>query len=66
MSGLMPTDKQYDGQLIKQYQTLKRIRSQASKENAVETITLIDEEISYIKLMLKPLILPEDEATEFS
>lgn len=58
----MPTDKQYDGQLIEQYQMLKRIRNLALKENATETVNTIDEEISYIKLKLKPLILPGDEA----
>lgn len=57
----MPSDKQYDGELIKQYQVLKRIRDTAVKENASETVKAIDEEIMYIKLMLKPLTLPEDE-----
>lgn len=61
MKNYMPTDKQYDGQLIRQYQMLKQIRSLAAKEDAEETIRAIDEEIGYIKLMLKPLILPEDE-----
>ena len=61
MCEYMPSDKQYDGQLIAQYQMLKRIRSASEREGASETIKLIDEEISYIKLMLKPLILPEDE-----
>lgn len=61
MDEYMSTDKQYDGQLIRQYQILKHIRSLSVKENATETVKAIDEEISYIKLMLKPLILPEDE-----
>ena len=61
MNEYMPTDKQYDGQLIRQYQILKQIRNLAVRENAVETIKTIDEEIIYIKLMLKPLVLPEDE-----
>lgn len=61
MNENMSTDKQYDGQLIRQYQVLKHIRSLAQKEEAMETIKAIDEEIGYIKLMLKPLILPEDE-----
>lgn len=61
MCEYMPSDKQYDGQLIAQYQMLKRIRNAAEGEGALETIKVIDEEISYIKLMLKPLILPEDE-----
>lgn len=63
MCEYMPSDKQYDGQLIAQYQMLKRIRNAAEGEGASETIKVIDEEISYIKLMLKPLILPEDENT---
>ena len=61
MDEYMSTDKQYDGQLIRQYQILKHIRSLSVKENAAETVKAFDEEISYIKLMLKPLILPEDE-----
>ena len=61
MNEYMPTDKQYDGQLIKQYQVLKRIRDTAVKENASETVKAIDEEIMYIKLMLKPLTLLDDE-----
>ncbi len=61
MNEYMSTDKQYDGQLIKQYQVLKRIRDAATKENALETVKAIDEEIMYIKLMLKPLTLPNDE-----
>ena len=61
MNEYMSTDKQYDGQLIRQYQILKHIRDTAIKEGATETIKAIDEEITYIKLMLKPLILPEDE-----
>lgn len=61
MNENMSTDKQYDGQLIRQYQILKHIRALAQKEEATETIKAIDEEIGYIKLMLKPLILPEDE-----
>lgn len=61
MNENMSTDKQYDGQLIRQYQILKHIRNLAVRENAVETIKTIDEEIVYIKLMLKPLVIPEDE-----
>ena len=61
MCEYMPSDKQYDGQLIAQYQMLKRIRDAALKEKASDTIKVIDEEIVYIKLMLKPLTLPEDE-----
>jgi len=56
----MPTDKQYDGQLIEEYARLKRIREIAVKENAVETVKATDQEIGYIKLKLQPLELPED------
>lgn len=54
------TDKQYNGQLIEEYQRLKRIRKFAEKENAVETVKEIDEEIRFLKLKLQPLELPED------
>ena len=57
----MPTDKQYDGQLIEEYSRLKRIRQMATKEKAVDTIKAIDTEIGYIKLKLKPLELPDDD-----
>lgn len=56
----MPTDKQYDGQLIEEYSRLKRIKEIAMKENAVDTIKAIDIEIGYIKLKLQPLELPEE------
>lgn len=54
------TDKQYDGQLIDEYYSLMQIRKQAVKENASETIALIDEKINIIKIKLQPLTLPED------
>lgn len=57
----MPTDKQYDGQLIEEYSRLKRIREVAAKENAVDTVKAIDIEIGYIRLKLKPLELPNDD-----
>lgn len=57
----MPTDKQFNAQLIEQYQMLQRIRAVAKKENAAETIKAIDEEIVYIRLKLQPLELPEDK-----
>lgn len=60
MIDYMPTDKQYDGQLIEEYSRLKRIKEVALKENAVETVKAIEIEISYIKLKLQPLELPED------
>lgn len=48
------TDKQYNGQLIEEYQRLKRIRKTAVKENAIETVKDIDEEIRFLKLILIP------------
>lgn len=64
MDSYMPTDKQYDAQLIDEYSRLKRIRELALKENAIETVKEIDVELSYIKLKLKPLILPEEETLD--
>lgn len=60
MTEYMPTDKQYDGQLIEEYSRLKRIRDVALKEGSSETVKAIDMEIGYIKLKLQPLVLPED------
>lgn len=54
------TDKQYNGQIIEEYQRLKRIRKIALRENAVETVKEIDEEILFLRLKLQPLELPED------
>ncbi|MCM1579319.1 MAG: hypothetical protein NC078_11020 [Ruminococcus sp.] len=53
------TDKQYDGQLIEEYFRLKRIKNAALKEEAAETVRIIDEEIIKIKLKLQPIELPE-------
>ena len=53
------TDKQYDGQLIDEYFRLKRIKETAVKEEATETIRIIDEELTKIKLKLQPVELPE-------
>lgn len=55
------TDKQYNGQLIEEYQRLCRIRKAAKKENAIETVKEIDEEIRFLRLKLQPLELPENE-----
>lgn len=55
------TDKQYNGQLIEEYQRLKRIRKTAVKENAIETVRDIDEEIRFLRLKLQPLELLNDE-----
>lgn len=54
------TDKQYDGQLIDEYFRLKDLREIAVKENASETVKVIDKQINQIKLKLQPLTLPED------
>ena len=62
----MPTDKQYDGQLIDEYGKLMRIRESAKKEGAVETVKVIDNELKYLLLKLKPIAMPvpEDWDTE--
>ena len=49
MNEYMPTDKQFEAQLIDEYSRLKRIRDAAAKEGAIETVKTIDLEISYIK-----------------
>lgn len=56
----MSTDKQYDGQLIDEYNRLMKIRKIAAEENSPETVKAIDNEIDYIKLKLRPLQLPDD------
>ena len=61
MCEYMPTDKQYDGQLIDEYFRLERIREKAVQENSVETLNAIDKEIACIKMKLKPLTLSELE-----
>lgn len=58
----MPTDKQYNGQLIEEYQRLERILKVAKKEKSMETIEIIEEEIKYIKLKLQPIELPVDKS----
>ena len=54
----MPTDKQYDGQLIDEYNKLMRIRAIAKKEGSDETVSAIDVELKYLLLKLKPIVLP--------
>ena len=61
MENMGDTDKQYNGQLIEEYQRLMRIRKKAVKENAVETVKDIDEEIRFLKLKLLPLELPKED-----
>lgn len=53
------TDKQFDAQLIDEYARLKRAKEAAVKENAVETVKILEEEMNYIKLKLQPTVLPE-------
>lgn len=53
------TDKQFNAILIDEYARLKDIKIIAEKENAVETVKKIDEEIKLIKLKLFPIKLPE-------
>lgn len=55
----MPTDKQYDGQLIEEYQRLERILKTAKKGNSSETIAVIEDEMKYLRLKLQPLQLPD-------
>ena len=57
----MQTDKQYNGQLIEEYQRLERVLKVAKKENSTETIEIIKEEMQYIKLKLHPIELPDNE-----
>lgn len=61
MENMGDTDKQYNGQLIEEYQRLMRIRKKAVKENTVETVKDIDEEIRFLKLKLLPLELPKED-----
>lgn len=55
----MPTDKQYNGQLIEEYQRLDRILEVAERENSTQTIEIIKKEMSYIELKLQPIELPK-------
>jgi len=55
----MPTDKQYNGQLIDEYYYLKEILELAEKENAVETAKRIKKKLECIRLKLQPLELPD-------
>lgn len=56
----MSADLEIKERLIAEYKRLMRIRQLAEKENAVETLKEIDREISYIKLTLQPLELPDN------
>lgn len=56
----MSSEIEIKERLISEYQRLRRIRKAAEKEDAAETLRIIDEEIRYIKLKLQPLELPDD------
>ena len=56
----MVSELEIKERLITEYKCLMRIRQLAEKENAVETLEEIDREISYIKLTLQPLELPNN------
>lgn len=57
----MSTDKQYDGMLIEQYSMLKRIRESALSEGSEKTVAMIDTELNYLRLKLRPLSLLDEE-----
>lgn len=54
----MSSEMEIKSRLIDDYELLMTIRKLAEKENAAETVKLIDEKIGYIKLKLQPLELP--------
>lgn len=53
------TDKQYNGLLIDEYYRPADSRKLAVKENAVEVIGAIDEQMKRIKIKLQPPELPD-------
>ena len=55
----MPSDKQYNGQLIDEYFRLKRILQVAQEENASATIRMIQEEMKQLRLKLQPIELED-------
>ncbi|MCI5596442.1 MAG: hypothetical protein MR380_07020 [Lachnospiraceae bacterium] len=59
MMEYMPTDKQYNGQLIDEYHRLEKIYYLAIEEKAFHTAKVILEEMKYIKLKLQPVELPD-------
>lgn len=56
----MSSEMELKSRLIDEYELLMTLRRAAVKENAVETVGLIDEKIAFIKLKLQPLELPGD------
>ena len=59
MNEYMPTDKQYNGQLIDEYKRLENIYLIAKTENSTETMRAIKKEMEYIKIKLQPIELPD-------
>jgi len=57
----MSTDRQYDGMLIEQYSMLMRIRESALSEGSEKTVAMIEKELNYLRLKLRPLSLPDEE-----
>ncbi len=55
----MASEIEMKAMLIDNYKMLMLIRKDAVKDNATETIKSIDREISFIKLKLDPLELPD-------
>ena len=55
----MPTDKQYNGQLIDEYYRMNKLFEIAIEEKAIKTAKAIRDEMAIIKLKLQPLELPE-------
>lgn len=53
------TDIQFRAQLIDEYARLKKARDMAVKENAVETVKILEEEMKYLRIKLQPTELPE-------
>ena len=53
------TNKQFDIYLIDLYVMLKRIRENALKENAAETVKAIEHEMNVVELKLRPTRLPD-------
>ncbi len=60
----MPSEMELKAKLIDDYELLITLRKSAVKENAVETVKLIDEKIGYLKLKLQPMELPNDPTKE--
>lgn len=53
------TDIQFRAQLIDEYVRLKKAKEMAVKENAVETVKILEEEMNYLKIKLQSTELPD-------